>query len=189
MATVWSSASTIVSDGWTGYQFRNVIPTTALTNPGFNSGLIRCTVTTDATAGSTNFDAAWIGAGIASPNYDFDGSQVQLTFSGATFINGVGPNTSVVTDFVPLTFDFINAVSIVFAIHISGTGGNLVRTADLGSPFDLRYQLMAAGQEGASAPTGTFTDGGGFITAVKLIEFIPPPSQPANPFVSIWISR
>jgi len=189
MAVIWSSSSVIVSDGWVGYQFRNILPTAALTSPGANSGQIRCTVTTDATgSGSTNFDAVWIGPGITSPVYNFDGTQVQLTFSGATFFNAVGPSTSIVTDFVPFTFNFSSAVSLVTAIHISGTGGDLVRTADLGaSGYDMQYQLMAAGQEGSTAPTGTFTNAGGFITAVTSIEMII--STPANPFVNIWISQ
>lgn len=162
-------ANNIVSDiGWSGYSVRNIIPLASLTNPGFNSGFIRVRFSTASTTSTANLNIAYVGAGIASPNYDFDGSQVQLFFGGAASVNPINGATIFTSDFAPFTFNFSTAVSLIVSTYWSGT--TVDATADFTGPFATatKYRLEAIGQEGVSAPTGSWAvDGLVFLTEIE----------------------
>jgi hypothetical protein len=71
-----------------------------------------------------SMDAAWIGeAGGAQP-YDFDGNQVQLTFSGATSVSVVGAQT--VTSDQATSFSFDPTKALVVSASFSGSQVNLM---------------------------------------------------------------
>jgi len=185
MAIIFSSTNTTRDSGWGGYSVRHVVSLAALTAPGFNVGNIRVTLTLD-TGSTGTLDAAWIGGGIASPAYDFDGSQVQLLFAGSPSpAVGVGDTVS---DFVPFTFDFIAGTAIVVSTHWTGSLASLDNNAT--SACGGAYQLQAAGTEGQSAPGGTWTAySTSSVYFLTQMEFTAPSADPANPFSAIWIQR
>ena len=176
MAIIWTDAVASHNDGWQGYSLRQCIPKAVLTDPAITSGNIRVTFIAGSSAGF-NIDAAWIGTGIASPNYNYDGSQVQLTFAGATFLNGINSNDADVSDFVPFTFNYATAVSLIVAYHISGAAGNLAFDASgtgTNAGTAALYQGVATGTEGTTAPTGSWGSLAG-VYLVSTIEFVAAP--------------
>jgi hypothetical protein len=174
MTTIFTSTCITANDGWSGYSTRHFFAnsvTPRLTNPGFNTGLIRVSVTLDSSTSGATLDAGWVGAGISSPDYDFDGSQVQLLFGGSTSRSGLSGAQTIASDFVPFTFNFSTAFSMVCSFHWSGTVGFLANGIESGCCGD--YLLQAAGTEGQSVPSGTWTAWGSAQTiGVSLIEFI-----------------
>jgi len=175
MAVIFTdSMGASANNGWTGYSIRQLIPKAALTNPGFNTGSIRASFLTAATAGPMNIDAMWIGPSITSPVYDYDGTQVRLTFGGANFINGLGASSTTVSDFIPFTFNFASAIGILICFHLSGTSANLAQGTDVSGSADY-YQLVATGPEGTTAPSGTWTlDASPALIGINEIDFSAP---------------
>jgi hypothetical protein len=89
-STVFLDTPTLSNTGDQGYQFREVIPAASLTASGVVAGSIRVgfSFTAGTTAGTM---VAYIGeqaVGAAQPWY-FDGTQVPLTFGGATTLTAI----------------------------------------------------------------------------------------------------
>ena len=173
MAIIFNSTNPVDDATWQGYHLRAVIPLANLTNPGFTTGQIRVTFELASTASAANCDSAFIGAGIASPVYDFDGSQVQLLFGGSPSNTGLGSGAIFTSDFVPFTFNFSTAVSLVIATHWSGTHADAAQAT--GTTNNEYFQNEVVGAEGQSAPTGSFILLAHAIDFVTLIEFQPNP--------------
>jgi len=183
MAIIYTSVISSISGGWQGYSIRQAVGLVNITNPGFNTGQVRVTFLMSSGAASANLDACYIGAGIASPTYDFDGSQVQLFFGGAANKTGITGAVSFTSDFAPFTFNFSTAVSMLISTHWSGTEVDFQYDPTTGNN-NTSYLLQSVGTEGATAPSGSW--GGAGDLPVNIIEFIPPVTIPANPFVNDW---
>lgn len=170
MSIIFSSTNSINSNGWQGYGIRQVVPLANLTNPGFNIGQIRVTLVFHSTTNAGIIDALEVGAGIISLAYYFDGSQVPLKFSGASSLAITGAQT-VVTDWSDFTFNFSTAVSLVIAMHFSGTEVD-ARNNTTSSGNTLYYRSSAVTADTAlSAPSGTYTTLANEVDFITLIEF------------------
>jgi hypothetical protein len=103
-STVFLDTFTTSNAGNQGYQFREVIPAASLTASGVVAGSIR--VGFSFTAGtSAGTMTAYIGEAGAGNAWNFDGTQVQLTFGGSTTLSGLNGATTVFSDYVPFTLD------------------------------------------------------------------------------------
>lgn len=116
-----------------------------------------------------SLDALYIGRAATSGHaYDFNGNQVQLTFSGGTSVNG-SAGSSQTSDWV--TFggaeSYDNTKNIVFSVHIkNGSTCSISRAAV--ANIDGYYDFNSS-SAGTTAPTLNNTDPG-FCSLVSKIE-------------------
>jgi hypothetical protein len=92
------------NNNYQGYQSRAVLASAKLTNPGITSGLIRVRFSLAAGTSNGTLNGAYIGELGSGNAVSFNGSQVQLTFGGATSLTGLGSGT-VISDFIPFTLN------------------------------------------------------------------------------------
>jgi hypothetical protein len=151
---VFSEAPSASAVNWSGYHLRSILATANLrAAPGATNFAV--TFGTDSTCVSLNIDSAWLGEQGVTQTYNFDGSQVQLTFNGSTSKNGIGASATIQSDFVPFAYN--PAKPLVISMHISGT--TAIPCGAQSAADSLAYKLEADTQTGATAPTGTFTQG------------------------------
>jgi hypothetical protein len=171
MTTIFSIVPNTLNGTYTGYTGRQVIPLANLINPGFNSGWVRVTFGFDSSAVAANIDVAWIGGWNSASSYGYDGSQVQLFFRGLANSNGSTGAVNVVSDWAPFSFNFGTGGGLLVAVHFSGTSAFVIALSSDPSCVQY-YQVEAAGSEGQTSPTGSFTTSGLAVSYVRTIEFI-----------------
>jgi hypothetical protein len=157
-STVYLQSLTGTNTGDQGYQFREVIPASSLTATGTVSGSIRVSFsfTTGTMAGAMT---AYIGEQGTGNVWNFDGTQVKLTFGGATTLTNINGATTVFSDYVPFTLNASKA--LVIAMLYSGTTINLGAIA---AALINVYYSNAAIDPSATAPAGLLTQAGTAIT-------------------------
>jgi hypothetical protein len=163
-AASWTTTNgpiTMSSDitGWNGYTIRQYIPASKLSTSG-SKVRIRLVA---AAAAQTVIDACYIGHRNASGDpYDFDGTQVQVLFSGATGVTLTAAGASVVSDAITYALD--EAKDLVIAFHFSGPS-SIRQGTDTGST----YYYKSAVNEAATANVTSYTASGN-RAIVDLIE-------------------
>jgi len=113
----WQTAYTqnLISNntGWNGRTLRNVM---AATNT-YNGTQVRVTLSPSSGATMT-IDAAYMGhAAVAGDAYDFDGTQVQITFNGGSTGFVAAINTPQVSDAMTYTYD--RTKNFIISVHFS----------------------------------------------------------------------
>src|SRR6266550_37588 len=171
---IFSVTNSHAEPGWQGQSERMPIPTALLTNPGFTIGKVRVSFTIASTTVGGSIDAAYVRTGIASPAYDFAATPVQLTFNGGqTSVTGINGAQTIVSDFVPFTFNFSTAVSLLVSTHYSGTHFDTGYSNPGGS--GTYYWLgQAVGTEAQTAPSGTWSSASaGYTSTIATVEVTP----------------
>ena len=109
---------------WGGETVRQSVLVTAydVAAPATGSQL-RVTIQTSSTAATVNWDKVYIGHAAPSGDaIDFDGSQVQLLWSGSASGSITGSNATLTSD--PVTYAFDKTRALVISIHLGGSGGS-----------------------------------------------------------------
>lgn len=149
--------------GWGGYTLRGTIAPAAL---GALSGTkMRFTVAPATSGANTVINKMWVGYKGAG-NFDFDGAQVQVLFSGAPNVTLTAGGASVVSDGVTLTYD--NTKTLVYAIEL-GASSDLRFYPAAGSNY--KWAFKAASADAATTTASGYTDpGNNNGSTVSLIE-------------------
>jgi hypothetical protein len=92
-------------------------PASLSTAPGTSKIVVKIGVTAGTTAG-LKITQAWIGETGGAQEYDFNGSQVQLTFGGSPSFTLAGGAQSIVSD--PVTFTYSASSKLVLAVDFNG---------------------------------------------------------------------
>lgn len=114
---VVQSAALNANDGpYSNYNFRSWIDSSNISHGGSQ---VRVRFVPDAIlTGDAVYDAVWIGHSAGGGNPErFDGSQVQLLFSGSGTLNLTGAGSAVVSDAV--TFALDNTKGLLIAMHVA----------------------------------------------------------------------
>jgi hypothetical protein len=172
MATnVFTDTAADKTDDWNGFHLRMIL---AAANLKAAPGATHFAVTFANSSGAvtTNIDSAWMGHQGTVQVYNFDGNQVQLTFNGATFKNGLGASALVQSDFVPFS-SYNPAKPLIVATHVSGTTSYLCGL-NFSALDQFSRKFEADTQTGVTAPTGVFTTAGFeyFVTSVDCINLV-----------------
>jgi hypothetical protein len=146
--TTFSATLNADSDGWNGVNLRQQFAAAALSTSG---GLVRITLQ----AGSSQdaiISSCYIGhAAGAGDAYDFDGTQVQVTFGGSAGVT-IPANSSVVSDLIPYSFD--EAKNFIVAAYFNGgTSHDMVR-ANTSAANTTKYEKTAADETSTANVTG-----------------------------------
>jgi hypothetical protein len=167
---VFSSALPTSNNNYQGYQSRAVLASAKLTNPGITSGLIRVMFSIAAGTSNGTLNGAYIGELGSGNAVSFNGSQVQLTFGGATSLTGLGSGT-VISDFIPFTLN--TSTSLVIS-SLWGVGQVNASNAT-GSTNNTTYYSNTVTDPSATTPS--FPTGWGTLANeldfVLEIEFAP----------------
>jgi hypothetical protein len=176
MTVVFSTTDTADANNQGGFTFAQIIDTANLTADTTDNQLRITLKFTAATMAGSMIDEVWVGPQATSGNvYNFDGTQVQIKFSGnnSYTLAGTGTIQTVVSDWIPYSV-YTASRKLIVRSHYSGTVG--VRLSSSLSGQDLWY-LAGASQAGTTAPTGTWANTGSGTYAVMQIEmqhFVPP---------------
>jgi hypothetical protein len=103
---------------------------------------------------------AYIGEAGAGNAWNFDGTQVQLTFGGSTTLSGLNGATTVFSDYVPFTLDA--SKNLVIAMFYGGTTVNVGQLT--GTPINVYYDNTVI-DPSATSPAGLSTSSGTALTA------------------------
>lgn len=166
--TAFNATFTGTNTGDQGYQFRQLIPSTSLTNvSGTVAGSIRAcfSFVAGTTAGSMTADIGEQGTGNA---YNFDGNQVPLKFGGSTTLSGLSGASTNCSDYAAFTLNA--SKNLIIAMHYTGTTVNLAASGGGGVPDTLYYSNVAVDQT-ATAPTGTWNTQVNSLESVGSINF------------------
>jgi hypothetical protein len=125
--TLYTRTITGAGGGWSNANLRQVVPTAAYDGSvPSTGGQLRVTLQSDA-FGGFSWTSVYVGHAAASGDpYDFDGTQVQLLFSGSAS-GSVAIDSSIVSDAVNYAFD--KTKPLVIAMFVTGSG----RTCQLNS--------------------------------------------------------
>ena len=127
------------------YTFRIRIPASALSTSGTTVAVKLRAHSSDA----LNISAAWIGHAAGSGNaWDFDGGQVQLTFSGSNTV-AIGGGTEATSDYVEFALDETQDVIVSFQ-----TSSNTRVRQNTGATGWSSHAKASASEAGTTAPTG-----------------------------------
>src|SRR5215475_6845731 len=103
--TVFSQSLPSVDTGWGNYNLRMLLNSSLMSANNGTSVRLTIQASTGGSAASVAIDSIYIGHAATSGNaYDFNGTQVPLTFAGSTSIT-IPPNGSAVSDAVAYNFD------------------------------------------------------------------------------------
>lgn len=181
---VLSQAMASTNSGYTGFNAREVFPTTSLNNTYTGNGQLTVKISSQASQSACTLDGMWVGHQIigGTPTYDFDGNQVQILFSGSASLampNGAASTTSDASG----TFNYLgSARPLIISMHFSGT--TCTSASGTVTINSVNQFLSGATQVSVTAPTGSWTVdnfGPAWIAEVDLIESaVTPPGGPST---------
>lgn len=163
--TIYNTATTTSGTGWTGYMFRNIFAPAGFVSPPGSGSVVRVTASAVGALGSMSISGAYVGhAAVSGDVYDFDGNQVQLTWSGSGVVT-VAAGATALSDEIAFTFDSARPLIVSLGFSANNTART---TSGLPSGF-AGYDLL-----GGSASVGTTNVSGmgstGYLVAVSKIE-------------------
>jgi hypothetical protein len=171
-AAAFTATHSIDDYGYTGYSVRVVLNSSLL---GAVSGAYT-TITFESGAETSNcvVTSCWIGEAAPSGNaYNFDGNQVQVTFSNGSpsFVMGQG-NQIFESD--PVAFTFNSAKNLIIAFAFSGSAD--YESAQTGLSGAETYVIGSGDTSNQTAPAGTpYPEAGEclFITSIQVQDYTP----------------
>lgn len=165
----WQSTFTSVfnadNPGWDGYNLRQVLLAPVLSVSGSK---VRVTLQASSAAGGFTIDNAEIGhAALVGDAYDFDGTQVALTFSGGSAGVTVAQGNTTLSD--EITYAFDETKGFIIAMHFTGTSS--LRSQSASANTSAHYKL-AANEVSTTDVTAYVTAGDGLIGINKIEVFV-----------------
>lgn len=143
-----------------GYTLRELIPPGS---GGVNGTSLRITLTPPTSGNNTNVGAVYVGhVGGSAP--DFDGTQVQVTFSGSNTTTLTAGGATVVSDEIPYAYDRTKA--LIVSIYMTGTS-DVRYVTGLGSTYN-NYNKNANDPSGTTA-TG-YSSASGTMMVLSKVE-------------------
>jgi hypothetical protein len=165
---VYSQATDSESTGWGQYALRNLFYAAGFVSPPTSGKKVRVTLSTVGATGAMAVDLLYVGhAAAAGDDYDMDGSQVQITFSGGATAS-LSAGTTLVSDAVPFVFD--PTKRLIVSIGFNATSPYAGRKTGLGANFIPASKALSASEAGTSDVTGYAAGTSGFIHGVSKIE-------------------
>lgn len=165
--TTFSQALDIDSGSWTGFNMRQHIAASLLSQSGSKFRL-----TLQSGSGSEGAQISGMYAGHAAGSgdaYDFDGTQVQVTVASSSSFT-VAANSTVVTD--EITYTFNEASNFIIAAHFNNGSHDTVRAKNA-VPGNTNYFKSAASEVATANVTGYSTTANA-LRLVSLIEVLQP---------------
>jgi hypothetical protein len=167
---VWNFALVNPANGWQGYNIRQVIyPSVLVAAKGTD-----IVVQFQFGAGSNGtLDSVYIGYQDPAVNeWDFDGSQVPLTFGGASSVAVVDPgNLTFKSDIIPFAWDSTGNKVPMLALHMSGAVIN--GRADTGGPGSHMFYSGGPDTGSETSPSGTWVNWGGYLFSTPAAYITP----------------
>lgn len=153
--------------GWNGFNLRTVIPASMLTTSGFK---VRMTMEPSSITEGAQIDSMYIGhAAGAGDAYDFDGTQVPVTYLGNTSWL-IGPGGTYLTD--EITYDFNEAKAFIVAMHFNSAANDIIRVNAL---VGANYYHRLAASEVSVSNVGGYTlvpNAVAFINKIEVYQYI-----------------
>jgi len=158
----------IETGNWSGYTLRQVIGSAQISNTGFT----QCRVTFGCgTSEGAIIGTAYIGHAASSGDaYDFDGSQVQLKFSGTNSAT-ISANGSVVSD--TATFTIASGKNLVVAFWVGSAASDGLRRKGTISGYDY-YYLNSGTSDAHTSDTSGYSPVGTSANTVFRVESFSP---------------
>lgn len=156
-------ALTADESGWQGITLRQLFGPAAISHGG-SQVRMRFVPPVGATVGI--LDKVYIGHAAAAGNaWDFDGTQVQLLFSGSASVTLTGGGASIVSDAVVYALD--KTKTLVAAMHYTAAAASARKKAGGATDFHSYYKV---GDSAATTAPATYVDNGVNIYNIDQIE-------------------
>jgi len=178
-AVLYSRTLNTNSGGWTNYTHRQVVGTSTYEGAAPATGSqLRVTIQSSTTDGVT-WDKVYIGHAAASGDAsDFDGTQVQVLFSGVPGGTIAAGGVSLTSD--PVTYAFDKTRPLVISSHISGSGGtsNSLRALDPATGFTFGFK---SGDFAATTDDTGYTESPDQLVGFTRVEIYAAPVGDSGP--------